>query len=84
MNIQEGISKVSSNNNLTQSEMSAIISDILNGGSTDAQIGAFLIALSIKGETVDEVILCQAPSAPVGLTAAWHAPENVDNKIAPS
>lgn len=41
MNIQEGISKVSSNNNLTQSEMSAIMSDILNGGSTDAQIGAF-------------------------------------------
>ena len=41
MNIQEGISKVSSNNNLTQSEMSAIVSDILNGGSTDAQIGAF-------------------------------------------
>ena len=56
MNIQEGISKVSSNNNLTQSEMSAIMSDILNGGSTDAQIGAFLIALSMKGETVDEVL----------------------------
>ena len=56
MNIQEGISLVSSNNNLTQVEMSEIMSEILNGKSTDAQIGAFLIALSIKGETVDEVL----------------------------
>ena len=56
MNIQEGISLVASNNNLTQVEMSEIMSEILNGKSTDAQIGAFLIALSIKGETVDEVL----------------------------
>ena len=56
MNIQEAISLVSSNNNLTQVEMSEIMSEILNGKSTDAQIGAFLIALSIKGETVDEVL----------------------------
>ena len=69
MNIQEGISKVSSNNNLTQSEMSAIMSDILNGGSTDAQIGAFLIALSMKGETVDEVL------------GAAHAMRNLSAKV---
>ena len=36
--------------------MSEIILKILEGKVTDAQIGAFLIALSMKGETVDEVL----------------------------
>lgn len=36
--------------------MSEIILEILEGKVTDAQIGAFLIALSMKGETVDEVL----------------------------
>ena len=56
MNIQEGIGLVSSGKDLSQSEMYQIILDILNGGVTDAQIGAFLIALSMKGETVEEVV----------------------------
>ena len=28
---------------------------IMSGRTTDAQIGAFLIALRIKGETIDEI-----------------------------
>ena len=36
--------------------MSEIILEILEGKVTDAQIGAFLVALSMKGETVDEVL----------------------------
>ena len=56
MNIQEGISKVVSNQDLQKQEMSSVMFEILEGKATDAQIGAFLIALSIKGETVEEVI----------------------------
>lgn len=56
MNIQEGISLVSSNKDLSQNQMSEVMLEILSGNATDAQIGAFLMALSIKGETVDEVI----------------------------
>ena len=56
MNIQQGIGLVSSGINLSQDEMSEIIFEILEGRATDSQIGAFLIALSIKGETVDEII----------------------------
>jgi len=56
MNIQEGIHLISSNKDLSQQDMSVIMTEILEGRSTDAQIGAFLIALSIKGETIDEVI----------------------------
>ena len=56
MNIQEGINKVASNQSLDQKEMSSIMSEILEGNATDAQIGAFLIGLSMKGETIEEVL----------------------------
>jgi anthranilate phosphoribosyltransferase len=32
------------------------MSEILSGGATDAQIGALLVALHMKGETVDEIV----------------------------
>ena len=54
MNIQEGIKQVTSNQDLEQNEMFAITTQILEGSATDAQIGAFIIALSMKGETVEE------------------------------
>ena len=56
MNIQEGIKQVTSNQDLDQNEMFAITTQILEGSATDAQIGAFIIALSMKGERVDEVL----------------------------
>ena len=56
MDIQSAISQVSARRNLSREDMSEIILEILEGKVTDAQIGAFLIALSMKGETVDEVL----------------------------
>ena len=56
MNIQEGINTVTSNQSLDQKQMSSIMSEILEGNATDAQIGAFLIGLSMKGETIEEVL----------------------------
>ena len=56
MNIQEGINTVASNQSLDQKEMSSIMSEILEGNATDAQIGAFLVGLSMKGETIEEVL----------------------------
>ena len=44
MNIQEGISKVVSNQDLQKQEISSVMFEILEGKATDAQIGAFLIA----------------------------------------
>ena len=56
MNIQEGINTVASNQSLDQKQMSSIMSEILEGNATDAQIGAFLVGLSMKGETIEEVL----------------------------
>src|SRR5437762_4556382 len=33
-----------------------VMSEILAGGATDAQIAAFLVALHMKGETVEEIV----------------------------
>jgi anthranilate phosphoribosyltransferase len=41
---------------LTRDEARAVMAEILSGGATDAQIGAFLVALHMKGETVDEIV----------------------------
>ena len=56
MNITSAIAKITSGSNLTESEMSEVMLDLLEGKATDAQIGAFLIALSMKGESVEEVL----------------------------
>ena len=56
MNITSAISKITSGSNLKESEMSDVMLDLLEGRATDAQIGAFLIALDMKGETVEEVL----------------------------
>ena len=56
MNITSAISKITSGLNLKESEMSDVMLDLLEGRTTDAQIGAFLIALNMKGETVEEVL----------------------------
>ncbi len=55
MNIQQAIKAVIAKQDLTEDEMHAVMSDIMTGKTTDAQIGGFLVGLSMKGETVDEI-----------------------------
>ena len=55
MNIQQAIKAVIAKQDLTESEMHAVMSDIMTGQTTDAQIGAFLVGLSMKGETIAEI-----------------------------
>ncbi len=56
MTIQEAIAKLIDGQNLTRVEMTGVMNQIMSGEATDAQIGAFLIALRIKGESVDEIV----------------------------
>ena len=41
---------------LTRDEARGVMAEILRGEATDAQIGAFLVALHMKGETVEEIV----------------------------
>ena len=53
--IKDAIAKAIRHEDLTQAEAEAAMNDIMAGEATPAQIGAYLIALRMKGETVDEI-----------------------------
>lgn len=53
--IKEAIIRLSEKKGLTQSEMQKAVEEIMRQEATPSQIAAFLIALRIKGETVDEI-----------------------------
>lgn len=54
--IREGIQKLASCSNLTCEEAKEIMKEIMSGNATGTQIGSFLTALSMKGETVKEIL----------------------------
>ena len=53
--IKEAIRKIVDGVHLTESEAAEIMDEIMSGIATDAQIGSFITALRMKGETVDEL-----------------------------
>jgi len=53
--IKEAINILVQGINLSEDEMVQCMNEIMEGRATDAQIGAFLTALRIKGETVEEI-----------------------------
>jgi anthranilate phosphoribosyltransferase len=53
--IKEAIAKVVRGNDLTEVEMEKVMDEIMSGTATPAQIGSFVTALRMKGETVDEI-----------------------------
>lgn len=53
--IKDAIQLLVSNRNLSEGEMAECMKEIMEGKATDAQIGSFLTALRIKGETVEEI-----------------------------
>jgi anthranilate phosphoribosyltransferase len=56
MSIREAIDAlVNESRDLSEDEAGTAMSEILSGEVTPAQLGAFLIALRLKGETVDEI-----------------------------
>lgn len=53
--IKEAIQKVVNKENLTEKEMIEVMTEIMSGEATEAQIAAFITALRMKGETVEEI-----------------------------
>jgi anthranilate phosphoribosyltransferase len=58
---------------LSREEARCVMSEILSGRATDAQIAGILVALSLKGESVDEIVgfaeAIRAASAPLPVSA---------------
>ncbi len=55
MDIQTAINNVINHIDLNREDMHSVMQTIMQGNATSAQIGGLLIALRIKGETVDEI-----------------------------
>lgn len=55
MNIKEAIAEVVDGQDLTRDQMYDVFLQLMSGGVSDAQIGAFLVALRIKGESIGEI-----------------------------
>ena len=53
--IREAIEKLTRGSDLTEDEAAQVMEEIMTGEATPAQFGAFVIALRLKGETVDEM-----------------------------
>lgn len=55
MNLQQALNHITKNIHLTQSQMEEVMRSIMNGEATDAQIGALMMGLRLKGESIDEI-----------------------------
>jgi anthranilate phosphoribosyltransferase len=55
ISIQQALGKVISGNHLSREEARSVMSEIMDGAATPAQIGSLLTALRIKGETFEEI-----------------------------
>ena len=53
--IKEAINKLVIGKDLDETLMVAVMNEIMSGETTPAQIGAFITALRIKGETIEEI-----------------------------
>jgi len=70
--IKEAINTIVSGNSLTFEQATGVMEEIMSGDATPAQIAAFVTALRIKGETVDEIAglasVMRAKAIPVTVT----------------
>jgi anthranilate phosphoribosyltransferase len=77
MDIQRAIDVLGRFGHLQAEEAEAVMNHIMSGNATDAQIGAYLMALRMKGETQDEI----TGSARAMRSNAHRVPTNGDGDL---
>ncbi|WP_323751544.1 anthranilate phosphoribosyltransferase [Marinobacter sp.] len=55
MDMKEALDRIASNLDLSREEMKDVMRIVMKGEATDAQVGAFLMGLRLKSETIDEI-----------------------------
>ena len=56
--IQPALSRLLDGHDLSRDEARSVMDEIMRGEATSDQIGGFLVALRLKGETADEITGC--------------------------
>lgn len=78
MQIQQAIAHVIEGDSLSRQDMQDVMRQIMTGECTDAQIGGLLIALRMKGETVDEITAAAEVMASLASHVEVNAPHMID------
>ena len=78
MDIKRAVQQVLLGHDLKTDEMRKVMTQIMSGKATDAQIGGFLVGLRIKGETVDEIIGAAQTMRELSLTLKIDSQNLVD------
>ncbi|MBZ9568725.1 anthranilate phosphoribosyltransferase [Modicisalibacter tunisiensis] len=78
MQMREAIDAVMRGRHLSYTETHAVMNLIMTGEATDAQVGGFLIGLSMKGETVDELAAAAQVMRELMLPVPVGLPDVVD------
>ncbi|MBJ6136685.1 anthranilate phosphoribosyltransferase [Marinobacter litoralis] len=55
MDMKQALDRIAANLDLSREEMKDVMRIVMKGEATDAQVGAFLMGLRLKSETIDEI-----------------------------
>ena len=78
MNAQSALNEVINGGDLPGDVMRAVMHDMMSGKMTDAQIGGFLVALRMKGETIEEISAAAAVMREFAIRVDVDGPHLVD------
>ncbi len=76
--LKESLGKLIQKENLSEAEMVQAASQIMDGEASPAQIGGFLTALRLKGETVEEISGAAKAMRDKALKVNFNAPTVID------
>ena len=78
MQITQALKQLMAGQDLAANDMQAVMQQIMTGACTDAQIGGFLVALAMKGETVEEITAAAKVMRGLSSAVKLDAPNLVD------
>jgi anthranilate phosphoribosyltransferase len=76
--IQQALQRLLDGHDLTRSETREVMGEIMAGEATPAQMGGFLVALRVKGESADEIAGCAEAMRAHVLAVRPHRDDLVD------
>lgn len=78
MDFQSALNEVINGGDLPEAAMRSVMQEMMSGRLTDAQIGGFLVALRMKGETIEEISTAAAVMREFAIRVHVDGPYLVD------
>ncbi len=78
MDIKQAINQILEGHSLSRVDMHTVMTQVMTGGATDVQLAGLLIALRMKGETVDEIAAAVSVMRELATPVTIDIPNAVD------